>query len=211
MPRGVTSGGVGPAAGAAALQAQRELQAEIAATAPPPMSGPGYSMQFHGKWSNPPGWRGRWLWADATIVEQPPPAYVAVPAGYDEKGQPIAKRVRPPLHLQRVRQFPKLIFVANHKEYVDKVGKERWVDAERDMPDDVREMLLDAYYGDPECARKGCAECRTHSNLTPAMRVICAEQIRRREKKAEARPAVTPRTLQQPGRAKAATKPRRKP
>src|SRR3990167_4252127 len=149
-----------------------------------------------GKWANPHGWRPRWMWTgDITIY--PGIATVVRPlGGVDERGVPRAKRVQAPAHLRRERRAPNLVCVRDLKEYQQKRDPKHggWVDAVKDLPDEYREMLLDCYAED----------------MTPALREICAEQIKARDaaaqKKAAARPVATERRhgdVPAAGRAKA--------
>lgn len=192
MSRATARMGVG--ATGAQLDLERLVAQEIASSRIP-MSGPGFKIvpAPNSAWENPPGWTGRWMLVreggDPVVSAFAPPLYVAV-EGYDAEGRRVSRRAAPPLHLQRPRYAPKLVFVDDHKDYEKKRQREGWTDAD-EMPAHLRQLLLECYGGDPRCAAKGCHECRTDAGLTRYMRQLLAPEIAERDA-ARRKPAPAP-------------------
>lgn len=118
------------------------------------------------KMINPPGWKPRWMWT-GQVIDYPPVEYV-------NHG---TRRAKAPPHLARWRKnVPVLVFVDKHWDWTLHRKKDEWIDAE-EMPEDLKESILDCY----------------GSDLTPAMRSLCARQIAERAAIAKAGSARGPR------------------
>ena len=193
--------------GVGAAEAQRALEREVAteiAQSRIPMSGPGFKIEPVSGWAGPAGWVGRWMLVtqnrDTVICASAAPTYVTED-GFDPEGRRVSRRVAPPLHLQRTRYAPKVVFVDRYDDYLKKVQKDAWEDADAGLADpdgrptaglsiENQRLLIVCYGADPKCAAKGCRECRAESGLTPALRRICAGALAERE--AERRPKPAP-------------------
>jgi hypothetical protein len=117
----------------------------------------GRGVHAIGKWANPSGWRGMWLWTGRTM-RSPGVQEVAV---LGSSGKAVMRPAPP--HVRRDRETPQIIFIRDLAQ-VQKRVKRGWTDA-RKLPREQQASILDGYGPD----------------LNQLQRELCAEEIAARE------------------------------